>query len=207
MPVLNIFLSEADHKKLVDDYEKMSQAWVQQGRQSLPPPFEHWVGVRMMATTPISAEDVEHMRVFSAIEKLVTSLQPHGFCLAHLADQATPPAKSSLELAQALAHHFGLPAQYVKRLQDVFAYYLKNAGSLLEGGDSATTLHASHTLELAYQDFLERTTKALDHLGSERAIGRIEGALALLVSLHVMKRDVAQEKTAAFKLQARGGKK
>jgi hypothetical protein len=53
----------------------------------------------------------------------------------------------------------------------------------------------------------ERTTTALDHLGTERAIGRIEGAIALLVSLGIIEREAGREKTKAFKVMARGMKK
>ncbi len=200
MPALNIIISEADHQKLRDDYEKIVAAWSQQGRQSAPPPFEHWAGTRMMAATPISAEEIEQMRLFAAIEKLVTSLHLHGFFLAHVAENG-PPAESSQQLAEALATHFSLPAQYVRRLQAVFDYYQKNAGQ------NAAALPGADTVEGAFQVLLERTTEALDHLGSERAIGRIEGALALMVNLQVIKRDIARERTAAFKLEVRGVKK
>lgn len=206
MPAVNIIISEADYKKLQDDYEKMSLAWVQQGRQSSPPPFDHWAGSRMMAATPISAEEVDQMRVFSAIEKLVTSLHLHGFCLTQVPEEGTQPAQSSQQLAQSLATHFNLPAQYVKRLQDVFDYYQNKAGQE-SPPEPATLRHSVEAIEQAYQELLERTSKALDHLGTERAIGRIEGALALLVSLNVLQRDIAQEKTVAFKQQARTAKK
>ncbi len=208
MPAVNIIISEADHKKLQDDYEKMSNAWAQQGRQSLPPPFEHWAGIRMMAASPISAEEVDHVRLFTAIEKLVTSLHLHGFCLAHVTEDGTSPAQSSQQLAQSLATHFDLPPQYVRRLQDVFDYYQKKAGSPMEPGQAGlATSHSTEALEAAYQELLDRTTKSLDHLDAERSIGRIEGALALLVSRQVLKREIAREKTAAFKLQVRSAKK
>lgn len=205
MPAVNIIISETEHKKLQDDYEKMSAAWAQQGRQSAPPPFEHWLGERLTGATPVSAEDIGHMRVFSAVEQLVTSLHVHGFCLAHIAGNASASEKSAQELAQALARHFELPSPYVKRLQDVFTYYQKNAASLVDGDSSL--LHSAAGIERAYEELLDRTIKALDHLESERAIGRIEGGIALLVNLNVMGRDSAKEKTQAFKSQARRPKK
>ncbi len=207
MPAINVIISESDHKKLMDDHEKMSVAWAQQGRQSPPPPFDHWAGERLMGATPVSAGEIEHMRLFSAIEQLVTSLHVHGFCLTHIAGQATPPEKSAQDLAQALAQHFELPTPYVKRLQDVFSYYQKSAASLVDGGQGAPLLHSAAAIEQAYEELLQRTTKALDHLESERAIGRIEGAIALLVILEVMGRDAARDKSQAFKTLARGMKK
>ncbi|RJG01439.1 hypothetical protein [Noviherbaspirillum sedimenti] len=207
MPAVNIIISETDHKKLQEDYDKMTIAWVQQGRQSAPPPFEHWAGERLIRATPVSADEIGQMRLFSAIEQLVTSMHLHGFCLAHVGGHATPPEKSALELAQALARHFELPAHYVKRLQDVFCYYQKSAASLVDGNVGNALLHSAAAIERVYDDLLDRTTKALDHLDTERAIGRIEGAIALLVSLEVMGRESAMEKTQAFKSSARTLKK
>lgn len=207
MPAINLIISEADHKKLQEDYEKMSLAWAQQGRHAAPPPFEHWAGERLIGATPISAEEIDHMRVFSAVEQLITSLPVHGFCLAHVAGHATPPEKSAQEMAQALAQHFELPAHYIKRLQDVLAYYQKSPDSLVDSGQGKSMLYSASAIEAAYEEFLDRTTKALDHLDTERAIGRVEGVAALLVSLEVMERETAREKTQAFKLLARGMKK
>lgn len=207
MPAVNISISETEHKKLQDDYEKMAAAWAQQGRQSAPPSFDHWVSERLMGTTPVSAEEIGHMRVFSAVEQLVTSMHVYGLCLANIAGETTAPEKPAQELAQALARHFNLPQPYVKRLQDVFTYYQKNVASLVDGGAGNTVLHSAAAIERAYEDLLDRTTKALDHLESERAIGRIEGAIAVLVSLDVMGRDSAKEKTQAFKALARAQKK
>lgn len=207
MPAVNISISETEHKKLQDDYEKMTAGWVQQGRQSSPPSFDHWVSERLMGTTPVSAEEIGHMRVFSAVEQLITSMHVHGFCLANIAGDSTSSEKPAQDLAQALARHFNLPQSYVKRLQDVFTYYQKNVASLVDSGDGNTVLHSAAAIERAYEDLLDRTTKALDHLEPERAIGRIEGAIAVLVSLDVMGRDSAKEKTQAFKSQARAQKK
>lgn len=207
MPVLNLVISEADHKKLQDDYEKMSSLWIQQGRQSSPPPFEHWVGERLMNSGRISAEEIDHMRVFSAVEQLITSMHVHGFCLTHVADQTISPEKSAQGLAEALVRHFELPTPYIKRLQDVLAYYQKSAASLVNNGEGKTLLHTASAIEGNVEELLERTTTALDHLGTERAIGRVEGAIALLVNLGIMERETAREKTQAFKALARGMKK
>ncbi|HCE10895.1 MAG TPA: hypothetical protein DEQ40_20265, partial [Oxalobacteraceae bacterium] len=49
----------------------------------------------------------------------------------------------------------------------------------------------------------DRTAKSADRLGTDRAIGRIEGAAAILVSLDVMNRDIAKKKTDAFKREMR----
>lgn len=207
MPAVNLIINETEHKKLQDDYEKMTVSWAQQGRQTPPPSFEHWVSERLTGATPVSAEEIGHVRVFSAIEQLVTSMHVHGLCLANVTGDTTPSEKPAHDLAQELARRSGLPQHYVKRLQDVFTYYQKNVASLVDSGDGKTSLHSGAALERAYEDLLDRTTKALDHLESERAIGRIEGAIAILVSLDVMGRDSAKEKTLTFKALARGQKK
>lgn len=207
MPAINLIISEADHKKLQEDYEKMSLAWVQQGRHSAPPPFEHWAGERLIGAPRISVEEIDHIRVFSAVEQLITSLHVHGFCLTHVAGHAIPPEKSAQEMAQALAQHFELPTHYIKRLQDVLAYYQKSPDNLVDGEHGKSMLYSASAIEAAYEEFLDRTTKALDHLDTERAIGRVEGVAALLVSLEVMERETARDKTHAFKLLARGMKK
>jgi hypothetical protein len=207
MPAINVVISETDHKKLREDYEKMSVAWAQQGRHSAPPPFEHWAGERLMGVTPISAGEIDHIRVFSVVEQLITSLHIHGFCLAHIAGHVTPPEKSAQEMAQALAQHFELPAHYIKRLQDVLTYYQKSPDSLIDGGQEQSMLHSASAIKEAHEEMLDRTTKALDHLDTERAIGRIEGSIALLVNLEVMERETAKEKTQAFKSLARNMKK
>lgn len=207
MPAINVVISEADHKKLQEDYEKISLTWVQQGRTSAPPPFEHWAGERLIGATPVSAEEIDHMRVFSAIEQLITSLHVHGFCLTHVAGRTTPPEKSAQEMAQALAQQFELPTHYIKRLQDVLAYYQKSPDYLIDGGQGKGMLYSASAIEAAYEEFLDRTTKALDHRDTERAIGRVEGVTALLVNLEVMERETAKDKTQAFKLLARGMKK
>lgn len=207
MPVFNIMISEADHRKLRQDYEKMSAGWQQQARHSPPPTFEQWASERLIATTPVSAEEVQHMQLFSAIEKLVINLHLHNFCLVHLAKDGDTYIKASYELARMLVNYFRLPEQYVRRMQDVFTYYLKEADGLSAAPHEENSLHTSTALKRSFQEFSERTGTALDHLGAERAIGRIEGALALLVDLHVMKREVARENSAAFKLKARNTNK
>jgi hypothetical protein len=53
----------------------------------------------------------------------------------------------------------------------------------------------------------DRTDKSTERIGEERAIGRVEGAIAILVNMHVMDRHAAKEKTEAFKAQARNPKK
>lgn len=207
MPSVNLIISEADYRKLRDDYDKVCTAWLQQGRNGEPPPFEHWAGSRLMGATPVSADEISHARMFAAIEQLVTSLQVHGFSLTHVAGQGTAPEKSAQALAQSLVRHFELAPQYLKRLQDVFVYFQKSAASLLDDGQGRVVLHAATALETAFDELQDRTTRALDHLETERAIGRIEGAIALLVSLDVINRDAAKEKTQAFKSLARGRKK
>jgi hypothetical protein len=59
-------------------------------------------------------------------------------------------------------------------------------------------------LNEAFRHLFERTTQSVPNLGSDRAIGRVEGAASILVSVDVMSRQIAMEKTKSFKQDARG---
>jgi hypothetical protein len=209
MPVIEIVYSEDDNAKLKDEYQKIRVTWQRLGRKSLPPTFEQWVGARAVAGdgTSMSGVELDDMRVFNAIEKLVTSLDPHDFGLAHLARLQSAPEKSALDLAQVIVTDLNLPPQYLKRIQDLFEHYLKSAKELADAGNVGLTNRTYGALNEAYRKLLDRTAKAAGHLGPERAIGRAEGAIAILVSLDILDRSAAEKKTRAFKLQLRNAQK
>ena len=209
MPVIEIVYSEDDNVKLKDEYQKMRALWQRLGRKSLPPTFEQWVGARAVAGDGSSMSEVEmdDIRVFNAIEKLVTSLDAHDVALAHLARQDSAPEKSALALAQVIVTDLGLPPQYLKRIQELFEHYLKSAKEVADAAHVGVTNHAYGALHEAYRKLLDRTTKAVEHLGSERAVGRAEGAIAILVSLDIVDRAAAEKKTRSFRLQLRNAQK
>ena len=54
-----------------------------------------------------------------------------------------------------------------------------------------------------YRALVERTWDALARLGEQRAIGRVESAIAILVGMQVMDRQSARQKAEAFKSRVR----
>ncbi len=208
MPVITVAYTEEDHVKLQGEYMKMSALWTKSGRKSSPPTFEQWLSARALQDDTAGRElDPDNVRLFNAIEKLITSFDSHGFALAHLAKHGATPEESALELAQIIVRDLNLQPQYLKRMQDLFMHYLKGAKEVADGAHIGITNRAYGALNEAYRKLAERTAKAVDHLGDDRAIGRVEGAIAILVGLNVMDRNVAEEKTDAFKIEVRNAPK
>jgi hypothetical protein len=209
MPTINLALSEDDYHQLREEYKKMALAWPKPGLASLPPTFEEWVTTRAMAANNVAdGGSLDDLRVFAAIEKLITSLRTHGFGLAHLGKHDRPSSSGSAqELAESIVSDLKLPQQQLKRIQELVDYYSKGAKEIADMAQVGITNRAYGALHEAYRELLERTDQAVERLGEERAIGRVEGAVAILVTTHVMDRQTAQEKTEAFKMQARNPKK
>ena len=201
MPVISVAYSDEDHAKLQGEYMKMCAAWSKAGRKLTPPTFEQWLAARALMSDAAGELDRESVLVFNALEKLVTSLDPLGFGLAHMAKRGASPEESAQELAQVMVRDLNLPSQYLKRMQDLFLHYLKGAKEIADCAHIGITNRAYGALFEAYRKLAERTGKAVEHLGDERAIGRVEGAIAILVSLNVMDRGTAEEKTDAFKVE------
>lgn len=205
MSVIDVVLSEESHKKLREEYESMAATWSRLGKQSLPPTFEQWVGLRAAENEKgsMSNAELDDMLVFQAIERLVTSLQPHGFGLAHVARNGDAPEQSAFSLAELLLNDFKLQPQYRKRLQDLFEHYVKGPKEIADMAQVGLTNRAYGALTEAYRLLCDRAAKSANHLDAERAIGRVEGAAAILVSLDAMDRDIAQKKTDKFKREMR----
>ena len=205
MSVIDVVLSEASHKKLHEEYESMTASWEELGKQSLPPTFEQWVGLRATEDEKgsLSYAELDDMRVFQAIERLVTSLHPQGFGLAHLASNGDGPEESALNLAQMMVNDFKLQPHYRRRLQDLFEHYVKAPKEIADMAQIGLTNRAYGALNEAYRSLSDRAAKSADHLGAERAIGRVEGAASILVSLDAMDRGAAQKKTDKFKREMR----
>lgn len=201
MPVVNVAYRDEDHAKLQGEYMKMCAAWSKAGRKLSPPTFEQWLGTRSLMPDAAGDLNPEDVLVFNALEKLITSLDPIGFALAHLAKHGASPEESALELAKVMVRDLNLQSQYLKRMQDLFLHYMKGAKEVADGAHIGITNRAYGALIEAYRKLEERTGKAVERLGDERAIGRVEGAIAILVSLNVMDRNLAEEKTDAFKVE------
>lgn len=205
MPDITIRLSDEDHRLLSDEYKKMSIEWLRGHSGSLPPPFEEWIAGRLASGTraaSMSRQSIEEMHAFNAIEKLVTGLQAHGIGLANM-NRHGDAFEAIEKLAETTASGLGLSLHTGKRLQELLEYYCKSAKEVADRAHVTMTNRGYGLLHEAYRELVERTTKALDHLGEEQALGRVEGAAAILVSAHVMTREAAREKTEAFRQHMR----
>jgi hypothetical protein len=206
MPDITMTISDDDHRLLSEQYKKMSIDWLQSRPASMPPRFEQWVADQVVLSARRAAmgkREAEEMQAIDAIEKLVTGMQRHGFGLANLSRHGDPGAAVE-QLAQATANSLGLSPHGAKRLQELIGYYAKTARDIADMAHVGMTNRAYGALHESYRELAERTLKALDHLGEQQALGRVEGAVAILVSMRVMSREAAKEKTEAFRRQARG---
>lgn len=203
MSTITVTLPDDVCDALQDEYKQMSMAWPRPGRTSLPPSFEEWLGTRLAESTPDVKTAKQDMLLFTAIEKLITQLQPHGFGLAHLGKNSLPLSHATRELSMHLVEHLELPETQLKRLEDLIGYYARNAKEVADLAHVGITNRTYGALHEVCRELVQRTADAADRLGEERAIGRAEGAIAMLVSLGVMDRTVGKEKTEEFKEQVR----
>jgi len=209
MPDITITVSDEDHRLLTDEHKKMSIEWLRDHAASLPPTFEQWLAARLVETVrrdTLSKHDLAEMQAINAIEKFVTGLQRNGFGLASLS-RHSDAAEAVGKLAEATASGLGLSLHAGKRIQELLEYYAKSAREIADLAQVSMTNRAYGAMHEAYRELIERTTKALDHLGEEKAMGRVEGGAAILVSMHVMTREAAKEKTEAFRHQMRDPQK
>ena len=208
MPVIQVVLNELDHQRLEQAHGAVVKSWPQLGHRTQPPTFAAWMGGQL-AQTGTESDDalLGDIRVFSAIERLVTSLPQHGFHLAHTAVAEVDPQRSCESLAKAIVDDFKLGPHYAKRLQELFAHYLKGAREIADTAQVGITNRAYGALTEAHRKLTERTGGAIARLGADKAIGRVEGATAMLVGLEVMDRATAKKRTSAFSAQARAVRK
>jgi hypothetical protein len=209
MPEINITVSDDDYEKLQLEYKQMALSLLKPGMDVLPPSFEDWLVVRLSTRVWDDTQEVgqNELRAFDAIEKLVTSLGAHGFALARLGKKDDLIADSVRPLSETLVRDLKLSPLQLKRIQDLLKYYSKSAADIADMATIGVTKRCYAALHDAYLDLFNRTDKALERLGEERAIGRVEGAAAVLVNVRVMDRDTATQQTEAFKIQARKPKK
>jgi hypothetical protein len=205
MPVINVLLSEIDHDSLEEEHAALVAQWPRLGHKGLPPTFAQWLGKRLMINAKTEVDDLAlgDIRVFNAIEKLVTSLPQHGFNLAYTAPASIDSSSAAQALAQSIVGHVALQPQYAKRLQELFMHYLKNAKEIADTAQVGITNRAYGALTEAHRQLTERTSEAVAKLGVDKAIGRVEGATAILVGMEVMDRATAKKRTSAFKAVAR----
>lgn len=210
MPEISISINDDEHRLLSDEYKKMSIEWLRSKAGTVPPPFEQWLATRLILSVRKAAapeRELQEIQSFAAIEKLITGLQQHGYSLAQLGKQGATQAESASAFAQALAHDLGFSAQRAKRIEELLGYYSKSAKEIADAAHVGVTNRAYGGMHEAWRELAERTAKAFDHLGEERALGRVEGAVAILVTMQVITRESAREKTEAFRLQMRERRK
>lgn len=208
MPSINIVLNDDDYNKLQEDYKRMTAALPKRGLSALPPTFEEWLARRVTEEhNTATTGGLDDVRAFNAIEKLITSLRSHDFGLAHLGRHGVSSTGSAQQLAESLVRNLNLSQQQMKRIQELIEYYSKGAKETADLAHVGVTNRAYGALHEAYRELVDRTEKAVDRLGEERATGRVEGAIAILVNMHVMDRQIAKEKAEAFRLQAHNLKK
>ena len=106
-----------------------------------------------------------------------------------------------------MVEDFALQPHYAKRLYELFAHYLKSAREIADAAQVGITNRAYGALTETHRKLTERTGGAIARLGAEKAIGRVEGATAMLVGLEVMDRATAKKRTSAFTAQARAVRK
>lgn len=208
MPVINVVLTEVDHQRLEEEHVALAAAWPRLGNKGQPPTFAQWLGQRIgAAESAADPQALGDIRVFNAIERLITSLPQHGFNLACTAPSGADSAASALALGNTIVTDFQLQPTYGKRLQELFMHYLKSAREIADAAQVGLTNRAYGALTEAHRQLTTRTSEATATLGAEKAIGRIEGATAILVSLDVMDRNTAKKRTSAFKAEARAVRK
>lgn len=201
MTEITITLDKDQHRRLAEEHKRMSIAWLRD-KPDAPPDFAKWLGQQLDQAPSRSAPDereIEEVRLVDALEKLITSLQQHGFALAQIDRREREAATKGL--AHALASQLGLSPQRTKRVQELLAYYTKGAREVADAAHIGITNRAYGALHEAQRALIERSTAAAAHLGPDRAHGRVEGAVAILVMLDVLSRQNARETTDAFKRQ------
>lgn len=208
MPSITLALDDTLQQRLADEYKRMSIEWLRSHPETMPPDFSQWLIERLAAGMPQSSRserELDEMRMVNAIEKLITELAPHRFGLVHLGKSGNELGDAIEELGQTLIAELGLSRSRAKRIQDLLAYYAKSPKEVADLGQVAVTSRAYGALHEAYRELASRTEAARARLGEDKALGRLEGAVAMLVSLGVMSREAAREKTESFRLADSGG--
>lgn len=203
MPHIKISLTDEQQHLLTEEYKKASIEWLRNKPGTMPLPFEQWLAERVtygVRQSPTREHEIEELRTLNAIEELITRLQAHGFSLAHLEQHGADLGESAEALAYAIVADLGLTHTRGKRIRELVEYYAKTPKEIADLGQVAVTNRAYGALHEACRELVERTEKARDHLGEDKALGRVEGAVAILVGMNVMTRQAAREKTEAFRL-------
>jgi hypothetical protein len=204
MRSITLTLNEQEHSLLVDEHKKMSIDWLRCRPGTLPPAFEQWLGDRVISSVReagANQHDTAEIRTIDTLEKLVTGLRPNGFELVHFGKTGVDSSDSAEEVARKLSVELGLSRARARRIEELLVHYAKDPKEIADAGHVVVTKRTYGALHEAFRELVARTEKARGHLGDDKAIGRIEGAGAILVSLNVMTREAARAKSEAFRVQ------
>ncbi len=199
MPQISISVTPDSHQNLLSSYQQAVDATPS---GTIPPSFDDWLLARISIspkTDSSSSDELNDIYSFNAIEKMVTRLHKHGYGLACFPKATVKADMSAALLASAIVKDLKLTTPYVKRLQDLFQHYQKDAKEIADAAQVGMTNRAYGAISEAFSQLVARTEKAEDNLNEERALGRLEGGIAILVSLDVMTRANASKKAAEFK--------
>jgi len=198
MPQISISVSSEAHQNLLNSFQLTVDA-TQSG--VLPPNFDDWLLARIstIPKTDTSASELNDIYSFNAIERMVTLLHKHGYGLACYPKAAVKAEMSAALLASAIVKDLKLTTSYVKRLQDLFNHYQKDAKEIADAAQVGITNRAYGAISEAFSLLVARTEKSEENLNDERALGRVEGGIAMLVNLDIMTRANATKKVAEFK--------
>ncbi len=201
-------LSDGDRAKLKEEYESIVATWPTLGLGATPPPtLQQWIGARAIVVCRPNSSDqhLSDIRLFNAIEKLVTNFRLYNFNLTHIDTDGRQFIDSSQSMAEMLVSNFKLPHHFTKRFSELFDYYQKSLTEVVNSENVGLTPLANANLIDALQRFIGRTAEAVveREVDVDRAIGRVEGAAALLLRANVISRERAAEETDQFKKVAR----
>ena len=196
MPQISISVSSEAHQYLLNSFQQTVDATP---TSALPPNFDDWLLARISGSSKAFASELNDIYSFNAIEHMVTRLHKLGYGLACFPKAATKPEISAALLAGAIVKDLKLTTPYVKRLQELFEHYQKDAKEIADAAQIGITNRAYGAISEAFSQLVARTEKAEDNLNEERALGRVEGGIAMLVNLDVMTRANANKKAAEFK--------
>lgn len=204
---IEIALGGTDLDRLKSEYVKVCETWEQLGNRNAPPSFLDWAGVRLTEGHESPPDlNLDDLRLFHGLERFVTSLQQHGLSLVRNRPVDKETGEPCADVAHLMAQDFKLAPQFEKRIRDLLLHYIKPAREVANSAGVGITRQAQHVLKESYERLIDHCTKSIASLGPERAIGRAEGAAAVLVSAEAMDAKTAQTRTEEFKVRARSGK-
>lgn len=196
MPEVTLHLSRPE-------YTLLKNRFAQDSTTAPLPTFEQWL-IRTAIEQAAGAGQQDDIRHFKIIEGLITGLQQCGYQLVQTGPDRSAE-RATLDLSVKLASEFDGPEFYVRRIHELLDYYQKLSHDVTASARDAAAGAIGATLHDAWLTLLQRTGR--NSLSGERAIGRVEGAAAMLVSAGVLDRRAAQEHTDAYKAAIRTNKK